>query len=162
MKEVLIFHLLYIEVDANRVFRAGKSKMAYDVRVIPIREFMKTDITGEVDVNATRDMLSQLMAACKRENMTRILIDVREASSHSSVLEVWTLAKDLGSLGVTHENRVAVLNRPKDHFDRGAFLELCATNRGYQLRAFREFEAAFAWLTSEQEEAFSEATAEVS
>ena len=26
----------------------------------------------------------------------------------------------------------------------------CATNRGYHLRAFREFEVAFAWLTSEQ------------
>jgi hypothetical protein len=124
--------------------------MAYDVRVIPIREFMKTDITGEIDLNASRRMLSELMAVCKRENMTRILIDSREASSHSTMLDVWTLAKDLGSLGVTPENRVAVLNRPKDDFDRAAFLELCAANRGYQLRAFREFEEAFTWLTSEQ------------
>jgi hypothetical protein len=124
--------------------------MAYDVRVIPIREFMKTDIKGELDVAASRDMLAKIMAACKREKMTRILIDTREASSHSTLTEVWTLARDLGALGVTHENRVAILNRPKDGFDRGAFLELCATNRGYQLRAFREFELAFAWLTSEQ------------
>ena len=128
--------------------------MACDVRVIPIREFMKSDLTGEVDLNASRELLRELMAACKRENMTRILIDSREASSHSTMLDVWTLARDLGSLGVTHENRVAVLNRPKDNFDRAAFLELCATNRGYHLRAFREFEVAFAWLTSEQ---FSEA-----
>jgi hypothetical protein len=132
--------------------------MAFDLRVIPIREFMKTDITGVVDLNASRDRLSELMAACKRENMTRILIDCREASSHSTVLDVWTLARDLGSLGVTHKNRVAVLNRPKDDFDRAAFLELCATNRGFQLRAFREFEVAFTWLTSEQP--YSEATAD--
>jgi len=124
--------------------------MAYDVRVIPIREFMKTDIKGELDVVATRDTLSKIMAACKGENMTRILIDCREASTHSTLTDVWTMARDLGTLGVTHENRVAILNRPKDGFDRGAFLELCATNRGYQLRAFREFEPAFAWLTSEQ------------
>jgi hypothetical protein len=82
--------------------------------------------------------------------MTRILIDSREASSHSTMVDVWTLARDLSSLGVTHENRVAVLNRPKDNFDRAAFLELCATNRGYQIKAFREFEQAFAWLTSDQ------------
>jgi hypothetical protein len=124
--------------------------MAYDVRVIPIREFMKTDIKGELDVTATRDMLSKIMAACKREKMSRILIDCREASTHSTLTDVWTLARDLGALGVTHENRVAIVNRPKDGFDRGAFLELCATNRGYQLRAFREFELAFAWLTSAQ------------
>jgi hypothetical protein len=124
--------------------------MSYDVRVIAIREFMKTDITGELDVAATREMLSQIMAACKRENITRILIDCREASTHSTVTDVWTLAKDLGSLGVSHENRIAVLNRPKDGFDRAAFLELCAANRGYHMRAFREFEGAFMWLVSEQ------------
>src|SRR5690242_13108593 len=124
--------------------------MAFDIRVIPIREFMKTDLTGEIDLNASRELLRELMAACKRENMTRILIDSREASSHSTMLDVWTLARDLGSLGVTHENRVAVLNRPKDGFDRAAFLELCAGNRGYHMRAFREFEPAFIWLVSEQ------------
>ena len=113
---------------------------------------VKTDITGEIDLNASRGMLSELMETCKREKMVRILIDCREASSHSTVLDVWTLARDLGSLGVTPENLVAVLTRPKDNFDRTAFLELCATNRGYQLRAFREFEEAFAWLTSEQSE----------
>lgn len=132
--------------------------MTYDVRVIPIREFMKTDITGELDVAATREMLSQIMAACKKENMTRILIDCREASTHSTVADVWTLARDLGSLGVSHENRIAMLNRPKDGFDRAAFLELCAGNRGYHMRAFRDFEGAFAWLVSEQpsDEAFTD------
>jgi hypothetical protein len=124
--------------------------MAYDVRVIPIREFMKTDLSGEIDLHASRKLLSGLMAACKRQHMTRILIDSRETSSHSTMLDVWTLATELGALGVTPENRVAVLNRPKDNFDRAAFLELCATNRGYQLKAFREFEDAFTWLTSEQ------------
>jgi hypothetical protein len=106
-------------------------------------------VTGEIDLNASREMLSELMAFSRREHMSRILIDCREASSHSTVLDVWALARDLGSLGFTHENRVAVLNRPKDNFDRGAFLEVCATNRGYELKAFREFEAAFAWLTSD-------------
>jgi hypothetical protein len=134
--------------------------MTYDVRVIPIREFMKTNITGEIDLHASREMLARLMAACKRENMTRILIDTRDATSHATVTDVWTLARDLESLGVTAENRVAVLNRPKDEFDRAAFLELVAGNRGYHIRAFREFEDAFTWLVSEQPS--DEATADSS
>ena len=93
---------------------------------------------------------SQIMAACKRDSMTRILIDCHESSTHSTVADVWTLAGDLGSLGVSQENRIAVLNRPKDGFDRAAFLELCAGNRGYRMRAFREFEGAITWLVSEQ------------
>jgi hypothetical protein len=49
---------------------------------------------------------------------------------------------------VSRAHRVAFLLQPPDGlFDRGAFLELCATNRGYQLRAFRDFEQAFTWLT---------------
>ena len=46
--------------------------------------------------------------------------------------------------------QVAVVNRPKDDFDRGAFLELCAMNRGYQLKAFQDFEAAFTWLNEDE------------
>jgi hypothetical protein len=135
-------------------------EMAYDVRVIPIREFMKSNITGEIDLHASRDMLHRLMDVCKRENMTRILIDSREAISHATVTDVFALASDLGSLGLTLQNRVAILNRPKDDFDRAAFLELCAGNRGYQIRAFREFEDAFTWLVSEQPS--SESTADAS
>jgi hypothetical protein len=62
------------------------------------------------------DLLGQLMAACQRENITRILIDCREASSQATVLEVWLLARDFAALGVTYKYRVAVLNRPKDDF----------------------------------------------
>jgi len=60
------------------------------------------------------------------------------------MLDVWTLAKKLTSSGL--RARMAVVNSPKDDFDRGAFLELCAVNRGYDLKAFRDFEAAFTWL----------------
>ena len=131
--------------------------MAYDLRVIPISEFVRTDVSGEIDLKATREILSDLMAVCEREQIDRILIDGREASSHSTAVDVWMLADDLGSLGVSRGYRVAVLNRPKDDFDRVAFLELCATNRGYQLKAFRDLEAAFTWLTAEQPSSEAEA-----
>jgi hypothetical protein len=124
--------------------------MAYDVRVIPIKEFLRTDVSGVIDLQASRALLKELLTICSRNNVHHILIDGREASSRSSTVDVWTLANDLGSLGVTSDHRIALLNRPKDDFDRGAFLELCATNRGYQLRAFRDFESAFTWLTVEE------------
>lgn len=53
--------------------------MAYDLRVIPISEFMRTDVSGEVDLNASRELLSGLMAICEREKIDRILIEGREA-----------------------------------------------------------------------------------
>jgi len=125
--------------------------MAYNLKVIPISEFLRSDVTGVVDLKASRELLKGLVEICEKENLDRILIDGREASSSASTVDVWTLANDLGTLGLSREYRVAVLNRPKDDFDRMAFLELCATNRGYQLRAFRDFEEAFTWLTAGDE-----------
>lgn len=124
--------------------------MSYDLRIIPISEFLRTDVSGEINLQATQAVLKELLVVCSRKNIHNILIDGREASSRASTVDVWTLANDLGSLGMTTEHRIAILNRPKDDFDRGAFLELCAMNRGYQLRAFRDFESAFTWLTSEE------------
>jgi hypothetical protein len=124
--------------------------MAYDVRVIPVKQFLRTDISGEIDLRASREVLKELLAACAQNDVYHVLIDSREASSHSSTVDVWTLANDLDSLGMKVEHRVAILNRPKDEFDRAAFLEVCATNHGYQLRAFRDFETAFTWLTVEE------------
>jgi len=133
--------------------------MSYDMRVIPISEFLRTEVSGEIDLQssrallidlqASRALLKELLDICSRNKVYHILIDGREARSRSSTVDIWTLAKDLSTLGMSHEHRIAILNRPKDEFDRGAFLELCATNRGYQLRAFRDFESAFTWLTSE-------------
>jgi len=122
--------------------------MSYDMRVIPISEFLRTDVSGEIDLQATRAVLKELLDLCARNNIHHILIDTREASSRANTVDVWTLANDLGSLGMSTQHRIAILNRPKDDFDRGAFLEMCAINRGYQLRAFRDFEIAFTWLTS--------------
>ena len=118
--------------------------MTVEVRIIPIKEFLRTDVSGNLDLERSLILLSNLVEECTKHNVDRILIDTREATSNASMLDVWTLARKLTHSGLRAQ--VAVVNRPKDDFDRGAFLELCAMNRGYQLKAFRDFEAAFTWL----------------
>ena len=128
--------------------------MAAEVRIIPIKEFLRSDVSGALDLERSLSILRKLAEECKNHNVDRILIDTREATSNASMMDVWTLAKKL-----THSElraaRLAVVNRPKDDFDRGAFLELCAVNRGYELKAFRDFEAAFTWLNEGQPSASS-------
>ena len=118
--------------------------MAVEVRIIPIKEFLRTDVSGNLDLERSLIILRNLVEECKKHDVDRILIDTREATSNASMLDVWTLARKLTNSGL--RARVAVVNRPKDDFDRGAFLELCAMNREYQLKSFRDFEAAFTWL----------------
>jgi hypothetical protein len=84
--------------------------MSYDMRVIPISEFLRTDVSGVIDLQASRALLKELLSICSRQNIYHILIDGREASSSSSTVDVWTFANDLGSLGMTIQHRVAILN----------------------------------------------------
>jgi len=120
--------------------------MAVDVRIISITQFLRADVSGTL-METSLILLCDLIAACKNHNVDRILIDTREATSNTSVLDVWTLARKLTPSGLS---RVAVVNRPKEDVERGTFLELCATNRGYRLKAFNDFEAAFTWLSEGQ------------
>ena len=122
--------------------------MAVEVKIIPIKEFLRTDVSGNLDLEKSLIILGDLVEECKKNNVDRILIDTREATSNASMLDVWTLAKKLTHSGL--KAQVAVVNRPKDDFDRGAFLELCAMNRGYQLKSFHDFEAAFTWLNEDE------------
>jgi hypothetical protein len=120
--------------------------MAVDVRIISITQFLRADVSGTL-METSLILLCDLIAACKDHNVDRVLIDTREATSNTSVLDVWTLARKLTPSGLS---RVAVVNRPKEDVERGTFLELCATNRGYRLKAFNDFEAAFTWLSEGQ------------
>ena len=121
--------------------------MTYDVHVIPIAEFLRTNVSGIVDVEASRQLLKDLVIAAARKHVDRILLDGRHATARVSTADIWLFARDLGALGV-RDHRIAFLLRlPDSDFDRGAFLEMCAANRGYDLRVFHDFEEAFTWLT---------------
>jgi hypothetical protein len=119
--------------------------MPVEVRIIPITKFLLTDASGTL-METSLILLRDLLQACKEHNVDRLLIDTREATSSASVLDAWTLASNLTHSELSPKDRVAVLNRPEDDFDGAASLELCPTNRGYQLKAFHDFEAAFTWL----------------
>src|SRR6476660_6989016 len=119
--------------------------MAVDVRIISITQFLRADVSGTL-METSLILLCDLIAACKDHNVDRILIDTREATSNTSVLDVWTLARKLTQSGLSR----VVVNRPKEDVERGTFFGLCATNRGYQLKAFHDFEAAFTWLSEGQ------------
>jgi hypothetical protein len=97
--------------------------------------------------------LREIAQACAERNNHHVLIDTRDAGrSNLSVTDVWQLAADLGDLGFENQIRVAFVDAPKDPFDRGAFFETCAQNRGYTIRAFRDFEKALYWLASDEAE----------
>jgi len=122
--------------------------MANGVRIIPVHKFYRTDTTGHFDKAATRRALQEVATACAARGMRSVLLDTRESSTEMSAADVFELATSLEELGFTRPFKIAIVNRPKDQFDRAAFFEDCATNRGFPTKAFREFEAAVMWLSA--------------
>jgi hypothetical protein len=128
----------------------GDESMAHDIRLIRLKDFLRTDDTGTIDLQSSKRALKDLAAACAAHANHHVLIDVREATSKMSAVEVWELARSLEECGLGRDNRIAIVNHPKDEFDRADFFEWCASNRGYYFRAFRDFENALFWLAADQ------------
>ena len=123
--------------------------MPYDIRAISSRDFLRTDVNGFVDFPISKKILAEIASACAENENHHILLDTREATTNLSATDVYELVLALQALGFGgNQHRIGVLNRPKDDFDRARFFELCARNRGFNVRAFRDFEEALLWLNS--------------
>ena len=123
--------------------------MAHDIRVIPARDFLRANVDGHFDLEASKALLRELAAAVVGCQDRHILIDTR--ATGTPVLtssDLFELVQTLKKLGLGLLNRIAILRQLKDTFDRGRFFEMLATDRGLQVGAFDDFESAFEWLQS--------------
>jgi len=125
--------------------------MAYDIRLIHLKDFLRTNVHGAIDLESSRRLFKEVANASLERDNHHILIDVRDIppGGKLSAVDVWEVASSLEDCGIGRHTRIAILNAPKDNFDRAAFLETCATNRGFAIRAFRDFEKALYWLAED-------------
>ena len=121
--------------------------MPHDIRVIKASEFVRADVQGKPDLAASKQLLRELAAACVGCPDRHILIDTRATDAPElTSLDLYELVQTLRELGLGLLNRIAILNRPRDTFDRARFFEMLAADRGLHVGAFKDFEAAFTWL----------------
>jgi hypothetical protein len=124
--------------------------MTHDIRLIHLKDFLRTDLRGNLDLESSKRSLKEIAQACTEHENHHVLIDTRDSDSKATPVDVWELAASLEECGIGRHNRIAILNAPKDDFDRAAFLETCAANRGFSIKAFRDFEKALYWLASDR------------
>ena len=121
--------------------------MPHDIRVIPANEFLRADVHDRLDLAASKRLLEQLAAACVGCPERDILVDVRGISTPQlSSVDLYELVQALRGLGLGLLNRIAILRRVRDGFDRARFFEMLAADRGFQVSVFEDFEAALTWL----------------
>jgi hypothetical protein len=120
--------------------------MPYNLKIVPSREFIRTNANGEFDLEGTKELFLSVFSKMKDVDASEVVLDVREAYSKMTAFDLYQLLSILDRVGNKGSWKIAIVYRPKDDFDRAKFFELCAQNRGYQVGAFQIFEEAVAWL----------------
>jgi hypothetical protein len=122
--------------------------MAVDVRLISLRDSVRTDMVGAFDFEASKAALTASVTSGAECGVPNILIDARKAVAVGGTpADVYTLVMHLLSLGIDPGYRIAILNDPKDEIDRGKLFEQCARDQGIDAAAFRDYEIALDWLS---------------
>jgi len=122
--------------------------MATNIKVIHPTDFLRARPDGQIDLETSQHMLSELAAASAELEQFHVLIDIRNVTGRLSADELHELASALPSFGETFLSRTAVLC-PRDRFDNARFFSLLAASHGFrQLRAFLTYEDAMEWLES--------------
>ena len=110
-------------------------------------DFVKAIAEGAMDREETKKALRAIAMAAEPLDDYKIVLDVRNADSTMSAIDIWYIAEGLSDTGAAFRHKTALLCRA-ERFDDAGFFALCAENRGYQIRAFTSFEEAIEWLLS--------------
>jgi hypothetical protein len=119
-------------------------------KIIQGKDFIKAKPSGGVDLEESKKILGELAEMSSLPGKHDILLDLRETFGNLSHDDVWELVGEIGRRRKAFKNKIAVLARDDEQFDKAAFAEMCAsmTMHTYKLSAFTEYEAAIEWLQS--------------
>jgi hypothetical protein len=122
--------------------------MPAQIKVISASDFIRAKPTGEFDLEASEHLLAGIAKVGAALDDFDILIDTREAQGVMSATDLWFLADKLVHYRSTFARKTAVLC-PLEKFDRARFFAMCAENRGFNMRAFADYEQAMEWLMAD-------------
>jgi len=117
-----------------------------DVKIVPAREFIRTNANGEFDLEGTKELFLAVFSKMKEANASEVVMDLREATTKMTASDINELLSVLNHVGSWSTWKIAIVYRPKNDWDRAKFFELGAQNKGYRVGAFQAFENALTWL----------------
>jgi hypothetical protein len=124
--------------------------MPVNYRIIQAKEFIKATPSGEVDIEESKKVLGQLAVMAKSVEDCEILLDIRDAYGNLGMQELKELVLEIGKHREAFKNKIAVLARNDEQFNKAVFVEMCANIDGFRITAFVDFEEAINWLQSDE------------
>jgi hypothetical protein len=122
--------------------------MDLDIRVIQHKEFLKMTPSGEIDLAQSKRLLLRIVSLNKPSSNRDVLLDLRDATDKLSITDITVLVKLMIDHWDSFRNKLAILTKPGPRHEVAEFMQLYAGNRGFQVAAFDNFEAAILWLAT--------------
>ena len=111
-------------------------------------EFLHVSVSGRESDEPPSDVCKVILAESKRLQRPRILIELDQKAPLSPVSQ-YQLVSRLPQLGLSEEQRIALVHRREEMQRANQFIDTVAANRGVQIRNFPSAEAAKDWLRSQ-------------
>ena len=122
----------------------------YSLDITTDGDVLVAHVTGERTRDNVRSVSQDLVQACMKRGISKILVDVREMTGNLTLLEDYEVpARDFHALdhgGLL--KAVALFDVPKNA-ERFEFLEHVARTEGFNFRTFTKKSAAMAWLAKQ-------------
>jgi len=121
--------------------------MAFDIRVVTTRDFLRTNRNGELDLESSRQRLAEIVGECAKSEDHHVLIDWRQRDEGPlAVSDLFEVAADLEVAGLGVGHKVASLHRTEDELNLGRYFEVFAASYGFAFQSFTDPTAALKWL----------------
>ena len=128
--------------------------MPTEVQIIRANEFVRLDPHRHLDFQTSKEALRVLAVACRLRGIDRAMLDLRAlpipAKRLFTTAELSALVGTFREAGFTRQHRLAVLYQ-RDPYGGARMFAFIGFMRGWQVRAFSEFEPAFVWLSEIKE-----------
>jgi len=128
--------------------------MPTELQIIRASEFVRLDPHRHLDFATSKEALRVLAVACRLRGIDRAMLDLRAlpipAKRLFTTAELAALVDTFREAGFTRQHRLAVLYQRDPHGGARMFAFI-GFMRGWQVRAFSEFEPAFVWLSEPKE-----------
>ncbi len=116
----------------------------HDIRIIHASDFLQTTVEGSLDFEGSRAILLDIAGSADGYDL---LLDIREMKGEQlSYADVYRLVGILETHPESFRGKVALLDRFDAQFEKTQFFEASATEKGFRVRAFLDFEEAVRWL----------------
>lgn len=129
--------------------------MPFELQIIRAAEFIRIGPHGHFDFEASKATLTALARACQKRGLNQALLDLRAlpipAKPLFSPAELAALVETFREVGFGPRQRLAVIYRSDPHQGTRMFAFISRL-RGFQVRAFEDFEHALLWLSEGQRE----------